>query len=533
MQPILIGDWNQERSRRFLELLGGDFEVQAVETTIEVLSFVQNRNPSLVIFPLRWLVPEKGIPEKEIGFELIQSLGNLPFHPKLILFDEQLHSLSNSEYCAPFLKGAVALLDENDPSFMSQLKKRVRESTPWHPKGKNDRRRVSFEEFGLVGQSKVMRSMREFIRNAAYLSHLPVLLSGASGTGKELMAQAIYRLDQKRADAPFIVVNCSAISSMLAESEFFGHKRGAFTGADRDRLGYFRAAQGGVLFLDEISELDIKLQPKLLRVLQEGRVLPVGYESEQPVDVRVIAATNKDLLTMVAHGQFRMDLYQRLNVLSFELPELKYRREDIQPLVGFFIKKYQDCYREKIQGVHPRVLDLLQSLNFDGNVRELENIVRKMLFRKAAGDTIEMADLPMELLKQAMTPEPPDGNELLETFLFEKLKKGASFNDVLAWCEKVLLKKTLQETGGSRSKMADLLKITLRTLFNKMHRHYPNQLEKRKTPRPPPGDPPPIQVKVLSDPKSSFMNGGMPSPSPDRKNFSDPKTGLSETASSH
>jgi DNA-binding NtrC family response regulator len=530
MRPILIGDWDRERANRILSLFIADLEVEVVESPPEVFSFVQNRHPALVIFPLRWTLPGM-TQEKSIGFNLIRSLEDLPFRPKLILFDDRLHSLTNPEYCFPFLKGAVSLLDENDPGFLNELKKKAIESVAWQPKMGKERRRVSFEEFGLVGESKAMRSMREFIRNAAYLSTLPVLLSGPSGTGKEVMAQAIQRLDQKRAAAPFIVVNCSAISGMLAESEFFGHKRGAFTGADRDRPGYFRAAQGGVLFLDEISELDLKLQPKLLRVLQEGRVLPVGYEIEQAVDVRVIAATNKDLTALVSQGGFRMDLYQRLNVLSFSLPELKRRKEDIQSLVGFFIKKYQNCYRGRIEGVHPRVFDLLQTLDFEGNVRELENIVRKTLFKKSSGEIIEMGDLPSELLKQAVSPESAGRDEIVEAYLFEKLKKGASFSEVMAWCEKVILKRALDETSGSRSKMAGLLKMTLRTLFNKMHRYYPDRLEKRKTPRPLSNDPLPIRVELAPDAKDRAPFVKEIFPRSHRQEPSDPEAGLSETAS--
>ncbi|MBI3805317.1 MAG: sigma-54-dependent Fis family transcriptional regulator [Nitrospirae bacterium] len=474
---ILISDWKAERAQQLIKLFDADYFIQQVTDPQEMIRFIRKQRPDLVILPLRWPSSQNSIPEKSFGFTLVDQLEGSTSPLKLILFDDQLHTLLNSEYCYPFLKGAIAFLDEADPAFMNRLKSAVCKSVLERPEAAEDRRRVSFEGLGLVGQSAAMRRIRESARKAAFFSDLPVLITGASGTGKELIARAIHQMDPKRSGSPFIAVNCSAISGMLAESEFFGHRRGAFTGADRDRLGLFRAAEGGVLFLDEISELDLKLQPKLLRVLQERRILPVGQESEQLIDVRVIAATNKDLPASVAQGHFRMDLFQRLNVLSLEIPELKQRKEDIRPLVYFFLKKHRSCYRGQIQEVHPRVMELLQTLNYDGNVRELENIVRKILFRKSDGEIIEMVDLPPELLRHTVGPSLWEEEEAFERFLFGKIQSGLSFQETIGLCERMLLKAAFEETGGQRSKMAALLKVTLRTLFNKMQRHGPTKLE--------------------------------------------------------
>ena len=174
------------------------------------------------------------------------------------------------------------------------------------------------------------------------VSDVPTYITGETGTGKELLAKAIHSLDAKRRSGPFVAVNCSAISPGLAESELFGHRRGAFTGADRDRKGLIRAAQGGVLFLDEIGDLDAALQTKLLRVLQENRVLAVGEERDVPIDVRVVAASNRNLLAMVANGTFRADLFYRFTVLTVHVPPLRERRADIPPLIAHFVQKYQD-----------------------------------------------------------------------------------------------------------------------------------------------------------------------------------------------
>lgn len=330
------------------------------------------------------------------------------------------------------------------------------------------------EHLGLMGSSAAIHGIRELVRKAAYLSDVPVLITGESGTGKELVARAIHHLDAKRACGPFIAVNCSAISCTLAESELFGHKRGAFTGASADRQGYFQAAHGGVLFLDEISELDVQLQPKLLRVLQEGSIVPVGEENERKVDVRLLAATNKELMTQVSRGAFRIDLYHRLDVISLRLPALRTRKEDIEPLVWFFVKKHAACYAGTIKKIDSRVLELLTMLDYEGNVRELENLVRKTLFRKEAGDTIDMADLPSGLLTQTCAVSSSDSMDVADALL-KRVKEGFSFSQVVAECERLLLTKAMEETEGCRAKLASLLKLSSRTLFNKLRA---NQLTK-------------------------------------------------------
>ncbi len=244
----------------------------------------------------------------------------------------------------------------------------------------------------LVGNAQLMQRVKEIISKVA-TTDSPVLIEGESGTGKELVAAAIHRLSD-RAKGPFIPVNCSAIPEDLLESEFFGHVRGAFSGAVSDALGLFRGAHEGTIFLDEIAELSPGLQVKLLRVLQEMLVRPVGSTKTHLVDVRVIAATNRDLDRSIADGRFRQDLYYRLNVVRVSLPPLRARREDIPALVNHFLRRYNRRFRRDVKGITPDALATLAGHDFPGNVRELENVIERA-FAMGAREQITLADLPV------------------------------------------------------------------------------------------------------------------------------------------
>src|SRR5437899_4656196 len=244
----------------------------------------------------------------------------------------------------------------------------------------------------LASSSPAMQRIKDVIGKVA-VTDSPVLIEGESGTGKELVAAAIHRLSA-RAKGPFIPVNCSAIPRDLLESEFFGHVRGAFSGAVADALGLFRGANEGTIFLDEIAELPPELQVKLLRVLQEMSVRPVGSTKAHPVDVRVIAATNRDLDRSIADGRFRQDLYYRLNVVRVSLPPLRARREDIPALVNHFLRRYNRRFRRDVKGITPDALATLGGYDFPGNVRELENVIERA-FAMGAREQITLADLPV------------------------------------------------------------------------------------------------------------------------------------------
>jgi transcriptional regulator with GAF, ATPase, and Fis domain len=290
-----------------------------------------------------------------------------------------------------------------------------------------------------------------------------------------------------------VALNCSAISPGLAESELFGHRRGAFTGADRERKGLIRAAEGGVLFLDEVGELDGALQAKLLRVLQESRVLGVGEEREVAVNVRIIAATNRDLNTMVQRSQFRADLFHRLHILPIHIPPLRERPLDLKPLVEHFLEKHQFLKSAWTPAVTPDFLDALMRLELPGNARQLENLVRWVLVNKDDDTPLNLGDLPLEVWEQlsgpaeALGPEPEagDGEKAVRPSASATLRQDmpSHFADLLAtngwnlsqslrFCEKLLLEAALHKARGNQSQMARLLGITPRSVYNKLHKHH-------------------------------------------------------------
>ncbi len=305
----------------------------------------------------------------------------------------------------------------------------------------------------LVARSPRMVEALEVASKAAPYDS-PVLVTGASGTGKELVARLIHR-QSSRGEAAFVPVNCGAIPDNLLESEFFGHVKGAFTGADRDRKGLFAAADGGTLFLDEISELPLQLQVKLLRALQEGRIRPVGGTGEVEVDVRVISATNRDLEQAVQDGDFREDLYYRLAVVPVHLPTLAARREEIPDLARHLLERHSARLGIPVEGIEPDAMEVLLEYPWPGNVRELENVLERALVL-TDGDRIRAEDLP----EGVRVPRPvevladPDGDLSVK-------RRSAEL-------EKYLIQRALERTGGNKTQAADLLDLSPRALRYKV-----------------------------------------------------------------
>jgi two-component system response regulator PilR (NtrC family) len=304
----------------------------------------------------------------------------------------------------------------------------------------------------LLGDSAIMQTVRSTIAKLAR-SQAPVYISGESGTGKELVANLIHAKGP-RGDKPFVPVNCGAIPSELMESEFFGHKKGSFTGAVSDKQGLFQAADGGTLFLDEVAELPLHMQVKLLRAIQEKAVRPVGEQKEISVDVRVLSATHKDLARLVEEGAFRQDLYYRINVIELKVPSLRQRREDIPQLASHILN--QLCSGQGIDPprISPEAMEALQRYPFPGNVRELENTLERAL-TLSDGEHIQLDDLALPELDPAVQaeldqPPPPPA--------------GVALEDYLEQIEKQAILKALDQTQNNKTAAAKLLGITFRAM---------------------------------------------------------------------
>jgi two-component system, NtrC family, response regulator PilR len=306
----------------------------------------------------------------------------------------------------------------------------------------------------LIGKSPAMHRVFEILRKIAP-ARTSVLLIGESGTGKELAARAVHELSP-RADRPFVPVNCGAIPETLLESELFGHVRGAFTGANTDKQGLFEAAHGGTLLLDEVAELPVAMQVKLLRVLQERKVKPVGGVAEREVDVRIVAATNRDLETEVEKGTFRQDLFYRLNVIQVRLPPLRERREDIPLLVGHFIRKFSAEHGRQVGGIDPEAMSALMGYHFPGNVRELENLIERAV-TLAPGDRVSCEALPT--LKGLSASD-----STLGTPAVTLPPQGIDLERVVEDFERSLIIRALERTDGHRTDAARLLGVTFRSL---------------------------------------------------------------------
>ncbi len=318
----------------------------------------------------------------------------------------------------------------------------------------------------ILGRSNAMKQLLETIAMVAP-SEATVLITGESGTGKGLIARAIHE-NSPRSGKPLVEVNCAAIPENLVESELFGHEKGAFTGASRQRPGRFAQAHGGTLFLDEVGELNPAVQAKLLRILQEGEIQRVGSDTAIAVDVRVVAATNRDLEVMVREGRFREDLYYRLNVVKLEAPPLRERAEDIPVLARHFWEAAARKNRKTVKAIAPQAMDLLLRYSWPGNVRELENVMERAVILMR-GEVISEKDLPLSL--QKLSPEPPYYEDPWERRKFFK-------EDVtLAEMEKQLILQVLQETEGNKSETARRLGITRRTLQLKLKKYAEEGVE--------------------------------------------------------
>src|SRR2546423_1477318 len=372
----------------------------------------------------------------------------------------------------PTLDTAIAAINAGadryvikDHDLVDQLRRAVlsvTESLKWKKEAgylRRELRRLTGLD-NIIGQSAKMRAIFDLIQTVAPQTSR-VLITGESGTGKELVARAIHENSQ-RAQAPFITINCGAFPETLLESELFGYMKGAFTGAAENRQGLFRAAHGGTLFMDEIGNMSLTMQVKLYRVLQEGKVRPIGSTEEDDVDVRIIAATNKDFEKEIAEGRFREDLYYRLNVIPIQLPALHERKEDIPLLARHFLERFRKTMGKPIVGISPEAMRKLESYDWPGNVRELENTMERAVALEA-GAEISLRVLPDRIAGYAMAP----GAGANGSVRFPA--EGVDFEMEIANAERNYLQLALEKSSGVRTRAAELLKISYRSF-----RHYAN-----------------------------------------------------------
>jgi DNA-binding NtrC family response regulator len=442
---VLVVD-DEPTEREGLARLVGQwgYEVETASSGEEALSLIESQHPAVVLTDL--VLPEMD------GLTLLQKLKETGRPPIVLLVTG--HATVETAVEA-MRHGAFDYLTK--PVDATRLQVLLEKSIEQESLSREVnflrhqlRQKGSFGQ--LVGQSKGMQEVYRWIELAA-TSTAPVLVSGESGTGKELVARTVHDLSNRR-NKPFVAINCAAIPETLIESELFGHERGAFTGATERRLGCFELADGGTLFLDEIAEMDSNTQAKLLRVLQEGNFRRVGGKTEIQVDVRVVAATNRVPTEALAQGQLREDLFYRLNVFSILLPPLRDRRDDIPLLVKTFIDEFNRQDNRQVRGLSNDAERELERYSWPGNVRELRNVVQRAVVLSGTG-MIDSEHLPENILRSMPPPSAPRPGTIMPIREMER--------------EAIL--RALEETSQDKRRAAQLLGISLKTLYNKLAKY--------------------------------------------------------------
>lgn len=432
-KAILVVD-DEKAQREILDtiLSGEGYDVTTASSGEAAMKFVHDRRFDLVLTDLKMTGMS--------GIDLLKEL--VAFDKSIMVILLTAHGTVDSAFEAKDL-GAFAYLQK--PYEREHLLETVGRAL----------NKLSQLDSEIVSASPEMDKVKKLILKVAK-SNSTVLIRGESGTGKELIARSIHQ-NSPRASEVFQAVNCAAINENLLESELFGHEKGSFTGAHADKKGLFEVADGGTLFLDEIGELDISLQAKILRALQEKSIRRVGGTKEIQTDVRVVAATNRDLLKMSEEGRFREDLYYRLNVLSIEIPALRDRESDISMLIDFFIKKHTRDTKRDIK-LTSEAKKLLHDYSFPGNVRQLESAIERAILL-CEDDTITADDLPPEMLhdnRPAASTSAAGGGDTQ----FKLPADGINFEDV----ERSLIMQAMERTDNNITKSAKLLGLTFRTL---------------------------------------------------------------------
>jgi DNA-binding NtrC family response regulator len=441
---LVVEDHEHER-RAIMQLLKAEgFTIYGAENADKALGYI-DENVDVVLSDLNM--------GDVSGIDLLNLWKRRKPDTQFILFTG--HSSINSAVEAIKAGAYDYITKPVNPDELILLIKRAVESVQKDKEIDTLRRRLD-QKFGLdqiVGQSKQMKDVFAKIQRAAAVEST-VLILGENGTGKELVAQALHH-NSPRKKGPFVAVNCAAVPATLVESELFGHVKGAFTGAMDRRIGRFEQADGGTLFIDEIGDFELGLQAKLLRVLETFTVTPVGGHEDKRVNVRVVAATHRDLDKMVADGRFREDLFYRLNVVTIGLPALRDRPDDIPLLVDHFLKEISQSKHVPPKKVSPEVMRRLMAYRWPGNVRQLRNTLESMMVL-AEGDVLTDKDLP-EQIAEGSIPGPAS----------KDLPQGMTMDEL----EKLAITKALEQSGGKRTRAAESLGISVRTLQRKL-RHY-------------------------------------------------------------
>jgi two-component system response regulator PilR (NtrC family) len=447
MANILVVD-DENSMREFLEIMLNKegYQVATAAGGGEAIDLLKTSDFDLVITDIRM---------KEIdGLEVLKKCKEL--HPNTIVILISAYA-STSTAVEAMKWGAYDYLPK--PFKVREIKAVIRDALETAEAQESQEMEVRdgtarINYHGIVGESPEIKKILELLpRIAAATSN--VLITGESGTGKELIAKAIHR-ESPRNDGPFVTVNCGSVPETLMESELFGHKKGSFTGATATRSGLFEAAHGGTLFLDEIAELSPPVQVKLLRAVQEKTFKMVGGSEEISVDVRIISATNRDLERDVMEGQFREDLYYRLNVINIHMPPLRERSDEIPLLAHHFLEKYSKEMGKDIRKISSFALDILKSYNFPGNIRELENIIERSVALESSNIVLPDS-LTLSSFKQTQV------RPKVETVSLTLPQEGIDLDNVLGNLEQDLLQQALDRTRGAKQKAAELLSISFRS----------------------------------------------------------------------
>ena len=452
-QRILVVDDEADVAYSFQRVLAEEpVEVVGVTSGSEALKRLKKERYDLVLLDVRI-----GL---ENGIEIFRQLRKE--YPRQLVIVMTAHGTAQTAIEAMKLGAFDYILKPFDvPELLSILRRGLQTAASMRELGAGEGKQSQEEKApGLIGSSPAMQKIYKLVGQVAR-SEASVLLLGESGTGKELVARAIYA-NSLRAARPYVAINCAAIPDTLLESELFGHERGAFTGALTQRIGKFERADGGTIFLDEIGDMPLALQAKLLRVLQDGEFQRLGGDQTLRTQVRVIAATNKNLLAMVKEKTFREDLYYRIHVVQIQLPPLRERAEDVWPLAEHFLKRVGQGRGLKLSAASKKAL---QSWSWPGNVRELENAITRAVVC-AASESIEPGDLPPEVSGSGSTSA--KGGEL---GWWERLKAQHPGEDLLAATEKRLVEEALREANGNVKRASEILGVTRAALRTRVERY--------------------------------------------------------------